>query len=305
MAGVGKLLKQAQKMQRSIESLQLQLEAKEIDITSGGGAVKIKINGAGKFLALTLDPEFLKEDARFVADTLLLAMQDAAKQAKEFNDAEMQKVTECLPDAGDDVRTARCIPAATAMTPAFETLQQQLKQLPGLGFRSSERIALHLLVEKPERLPRWSRPWRRRRSRCAVACGAAIWPRAELCAICADERRDPGARVRGRAGARPRRDRAQRRPPRGSIMCCMANFRPIHGVGPEDLNLDALWRVTARRGAGADPGAFQRRRGRGHLPLPHVPPSGRAGRQGVAHRFWTPERRRSALCGFGHAEKRA
>ncbi|GAB1489117.1 YbaB/EbfC family nucleoid-associated protein [Opitutaceae bacterium] len=93
MAGVGKLLKQAQKMQRSIETLQTQLEAKEIDVTSGGGAVKIKINGAGKFLALTLDPEFLKEDAKLISDTLLVAIQDAAKQAKEFNDAEMQKVT--------------------------------------------------------------------------------------------------------------------------------------------------------------------------------------------------------------------
>jgi DNA-binding YbaB/EbfC family protein len=93
MAGVGKLLKQAQKMQRGIEALQVQLEAKEIDVTSGGGAVKIKISGAGKFLALTLDPEFLKEDAKLIADTLLVAMQDAAKQAKEYNDAEMQKVT--------------------------------------------------------------------------------------------------------------------------------------------------------------------------------------------------------------------
>ncbi len=93
MAGVGKLLKQAQKMQRGIETLQTQLEAKEIDVTSGGGAVKIKISGAGKFLALTLDPEFLKEDAKLVSDTLLVAMQDAAKQAKEYNDAEMKKVT--------------------------------------------------------------------------------------------------------------------------------------------------------------------------------------------------------------------
>ncbi|MBL9206012.1 MAG: YbaB/EbfC family nucleoid-associated protein [Opitutaceae bacterium] len=93
MAGVGKLLKQAQKMQRSIESLQQQLEAKEFEITAGGGAVKVKINGGGKFLALTLDPEFLKEDAKLVSDTVLTAIQDAAKQAKEHNDSEMQKVT--------------------------------------------------------------------------------------------------------------------------------------------------------------------------------------------------------------------
>ncbi len=93
MAGVGKLLKQAQKMQRSIETLQAQLEAKEFEVTSGGGAVKLKVNGAGKFLSLELDPEFLKDDPKLVGDTLLVAIQDAAKQAKEYNDAEMQKVT--------------------------------------------------------------------------------------------------------------------------------------------------------------------------------------------------------------------
>lgn len=93
MAGVGKLLKQAQKMQKQIETLQSELEAKEIEVTSGGGAVKVKINGAGKFLSLVLDPEFLKEDAKLVSEAILSAIQDASKQAKEQNDAEMQKVT--------------------------------------------------------------------------------------------------------------------------------------------------------------------------------------------------------------------
>ena len=93
MAGLGKLVKQAEKMKRGIEALQAQLDAKELDVTSGGGAVKIKINGSGKFLALTLDPEFLKEDAKLVSDAVLVAVQDAAKQAKDFNESEMQKET--------------------------------------------------------------------------------------------------------------------------------------------------------------------------------------------------------------------
>ena len=38
------------------------------------------------------------------------------------------------------------------MTPVFEELLKNLKQLPGLGYRSAEKIALHLLVEKPGRL---------------------------------------------------------------------------------------------------------------------------------------------------------
>ena len=93
MAGVGKLLKQAQKMQRAIETLQAQLDAREIDVTAGGGAVKVRVNASGRFLALSLDPEFLKEDPKLVSDTVLAAIQDAAKQAKELNDSEMQKVT--------------------------------------------------------------------------------------------------------------------------------------------------------------------------------------------------------------------
>ena len=50
MAGVGTLLKQAQKMQRSIEALQTQLETREIEVTAGGGAVKIVVSaGAPSF----------------------------------------------------------------------------------------------------------------------------------------------------------------------------------------------------------------------------------------------------------------
>ena len=93
MAGLGKLVKQAEKMKRGIEALQTQLEAKEIEVSSGGGAVKIKINGSGKFLAIALDPEFLKEDAKVVSAAVLAAVQDAAKQSKDYHEAEMQKIT--------------------------------------------------------------------------------------------------------------------------------------------------------------------------------------------------------------------
>jgi DNA-binding YbaB/EbfC family protein len=93
MAGVGTLLKQAQKMQKQIETMQASLETRVIDVSSGGGAVQIKVNGAGKFLALTLDPEFLKEDRKLLEETILNAVQEAAQKAKELNDAEMQKIS--------------------------------------------------------------------------------------------------------------------------------------------------------------------------------------------------------------------
>ena len=93
MAGVGKLLKQAQKMQRQIEELQKTLEARELEISSGGGAVQVKVSASGKFLALKLDPEFLKEDPKLVEETILNAVREAAQKAKETNEAEMQRIS--------------------------------------------------------------------------------------------------------------------------------------------------------------------------------------------------------------------
>ncbi|HVT73081.1 MAG TPA: YbaB/EbfC family nucleoid-associated protein [Lacunisphaera sp.] len=93
MPGVGKLLKQAQKMQKQIEQLQATLDAQVIDVSSGGGAVQVKVSGSGKFLSLQLDAEFLKEDARLVEETILNAVREAAQKAKERNDAEMQRIS--------------------------------------------------------------------------------------------------------------------------------------------------------------------------------------------------------------------
>jgi DNA-binding YbaB/EbfC family protein len=92
MAGVGKLLKQAQKMQRKMEQAQEKLAQQEIDVSCGGGAVAVKINGQGDFLSLKLDPEFLKEDAELVEETLLEAIKEAAAKAKETNEEAMQEI---------------------------------------------------------------------------------------------------------------------------------------------------------------------------------------------------------------------
>jgi len=125
------------------------------------------------------------------------------------------------------------------MTPAFEKLQKHLKQLPGLGYRSSERIALHLLVEKPARLPALVEALQdaARAVRRCERCGNLA--EGEACAICADDRRDrsvvcvvehvPDLVALERSAAY-----------RGSYHVLHGKLSPIHGVGPEDLNLAAL-----------------------------------------------------------------
>ena len=93
MVGVGKLLKQAQKMQQKMEEAQASLSGEILEVTGGGGAVTIKISGMGEFKDLNLDPEFLKEDPEFVSEAILQAIVDASEQAKKKNDDAMSGLT--------------------------------------------------------------------------------------------------------------------------------------------------------------------------------------------------------------------
>ena len=93
MAGVGKLLKQAQKMQRGIAEVQQRLGDQRLEVSHGGGAIKVTVNGHGLVLGLALDPEFIKEDKAIVESALVAALQEASTKAKEIYDAEMSKAT--------------------------------------------------------------------------------------------------------------------------------------------------------------------------------------------------------------------
>lgn len=93
MAGVGKLLKQAQKMQRGIQEAQQQLSLERIEVSHGGGAVRVTVNGHGQVVALTLDPAFLKEEKLLIEEALLAALQEASVKARELHESTMSRAT--------------------------------------------------------------------------------------------------------------------------------------------------------------------------------------------------------------------
>lgn len=80
-------------MQQKVEALQEELTATVLDVTAGGGAVAIKINGQGEFLEMKIDPEFIKEDAELVQETILEAVKEAAAKAKALNEEKMSEAT--------------------------------------------------------------------------------------------------------------------------------------------------------------------------------------------------------------------
>ena len=63
---MSKMLKQAQEMQKKMETVQEQLSDIIVNYESGGGMVKVKINGQLEILELRLDDDSLKEDKEIV-----------------------------------------------------------------------------------------------------------------------------------------------------------------------------------------------------------------------------------------------
>ena len=94
MSSVGKLMKQAQRMQQQMEQIQSALASRTVEATSGGGAVKIVARCDGSLASIKIDPQALNPaDAQLLEDMVLSAVNQALSQAKEISSAEMGKAT--------------------------------------------------------------------------------------------------------------------------------------------------------------------------------------------------------------------
>ncbi len=92
--GMAQLMKQANQMQMKMKKTQEELAKKEYEATSGGGAVKVKVNGDHTITSLTIDPEVLKAgDVEMLQDMVLSAANEAIKIARDTSAKEMEKVT--------------------------------------------------------------------------------------------------------------------------------------------------------------------------------------------------------------------
>jgi DNA-binding YbaB/EbfC family protein len=88
------MMRQVQKMQEDMATLQEDLDAREYEIKAGGGAVAVKINGKKEILAIDIQPEIVDpDDIETLSDVLVAAVNEAIKKVEDTNSAEMQKVT--------------------------------------------------------------------------------------------------------------------------------------------------------------------------------------------------------------------
>ena len=94
MSSIGKLMKQAARMQQQVQQIQDELAKRTVEATSGGGAVKVAARCDGTIASIKIDPQALNPaDAQLLEDMVLSAANQALSQAKEISNAEMGKVT--------------------------------------------------------------------------------------------------------------------------------------------------------------------------------------------------------------------
>ena len=94
MSSIGKLMKQATRIQRQMEEVQAQLGARTVESTSGGGVVKVVAKCDGTLASIKIDPQAVNPaDTQLLEDMILTATNTALNQAKEISNTEMGKVT--------------------------------------------------------------------------------------------------------------------------------------------------------------------------------------------------------------------
>ena len=88
------MIKQAQKMQEDMAAKQEELDAREYDISAGGGVVGVKINGKREILSIDIKPEIVDpDDIEMLQDLILTAVNQVISEVETTSAQEMQKVT--------------------------------------------------------------------------------------------------------------------------------------------------------------------------------------------------------------------
>ncbi|MEM9331275.1 MAG: YbaB/EbfC family nucleoid-associated protein [Pseudomonadota bacterium] len=92
------LMSKAKEMQEKMQAMQEELANLEVEGSSGGGMVKVVLNGKGMMTSLSIDPSLIKEDEGDIVEDLVMAAHNDAKAKVEDETArKTQELTAGLP----------------------------------------------------------------------------------------------------------------------------------------------------------------------------------------------------------------
>jgi recombination protein RecR len=133
------------------------------------------------------------------------------------------------------------------LSPAVENLVTQLTKLPGIGRRTAQRLAFHLLATRPEDALELARAIEEVKTRVRFCRECGNLTEEELCAVCEDPRRDRSLIC---VVEQPVDVVSLERTGefRGLYHVLGGALSPLDGVEPADLRLDELFERVRRNG---------------------------------------------------------
>ena len=91
---IAKMMSAAANAQKKMSQIQDDLAKREVEASSGGGKVTVKVTGAGDILSIRIAPEVVNaDDVELLEDLVLSAVRQAAGDAKKLAADEMGKLT--------------------------------------------------------------------------------------------------------------------------------------------------------------------------------------------------------------------
>ena len=94
MTNISQIMKQAKEMQEKMAEMQKKIEETEIEGVSGGGAVRVIINGKHTVKKITIDKNIVdRDEVEVLEDLILAAINDATNKISENMSNQMNSIS--------------------------------------------------------------------------------------------------------------------------------------------------------------------------------------------------------------------
>ncbi|MGE4617954.1 MAG: YbaB/EbfC family nucleoid-associated protein [Gammaproteobacteria bacterium] len=90
---LGNLMKQAQKMQEEVQRVQEEIANAEVVGESGGGLVRVIMNGRHDVKSVTIDPDLMNDEKTMIEDLMAAAVNDANRRVEVLSKEKLAGVT--------------------------------------------------------------------------------------------------------------------------------------------------------------------------------------------------------------------
>ena len=271
------LLQQAQALQEKLKQLQEDAANKTVEAQSGGGMVRVTVDGSMQVRRIQIDPSLLaSNDKAMLEDLITVAVNEgSAPGAEPGRHGDGQAGADgCVQVSRAGVKR-RTRPMADSskqnqgLPPAMTRLVRELSRLPGIGEKTASRLAFNLLGRPREDVIALAEALLEMKERIVLCASCLGLSDRERCHICSDPARDPCRDLRGRGTGRPDGDGALAQLSR--LVSCLARRlgaagRNRSGRHPNQGSDRALKRRATGRRSG-DRNQCDRRR-RSHRAIP-------------------------------------